>query len=588
MPTDRFQIPSESSRPDHLRRPSRTPPAVPPRTSAGGRPQPRSGVAPGRTPLRQVAAEARASLGTGPSELPQPGDWLWICRPGAEDDVKDELTALGIRSRPLQAGLLVSSPRSGKRAGQVPAAFSTLTFARQGFPVQLCRDLAGCELREAAALIVDGLYRGFKGRALAVHVFAADSDHGKVLSSRCTALAEALSQDLADRGYTVAASGPAAHSEGGQLLMVCLLTAETAIAGMQMTSSALSLHPGGVQRVRRPQDAPSRSAHKLSEALAWLGHGPQAGESCVDLGAAPGGWSQVLAQRGCPVIAVDTGGLAPGLSHRIKHVRQNAFDYAPEEPVDWLCCDLAYRPLEVAGLLARWGRRRWARFVIANIKLPMKQRVAMLDRVREILASGGWTGLKARQLYHDRDEVTLFAWRGFGLDTRVQPRRSAAFDETPTSRETSRPAPAKPAGRSPRKASPSSRDAGPPSRKSGSPSRKSGPPARKSGPPSRDAGPPSRKSGPPSRKSGPPARDAGPSSRKSGPPSRKSGPSARNAGPPSRGSGPPSRKAGPPSKKAGPPRRTSSAQREPVRGDNRAKDRGRRPPAGAGRDRRRD
>ena len=51
----------------------------------------------------------------------------------------------------------------------------------------------------------------------------------------------------------------------------------------------------------------------------------------------------------------------------------------------------------------------------------MKQKVAMLDRVREILASGGWTGLKVRQLYHDRDEVTLFAWRGFGLDTRVQP-----------------------------------------------------------------------------------------------------------------------------------------------------------------------
>ncbi|HNN97650.1 MAG TPA: 23S rRNA (cytidine(2498)-2'-O)-methyltransferase RlmM, partial [Pseudomonadota bacterium] len=421
MPTDRFHTPSESNRPNHLQRPGRASP--PPRGSAGGARSPTSTPGPRPRPHSAESTNREPALPT--DGTPQPGDWLWTCRPGAEDDVRDELSALGISSRPLQAGLVLSSPRGRTRAGTTPAAFATLTFARQGLPVGLCRSISDLELGEAAALIVDGLYRGFKGRPIAVHVYAADSEAGKPLSSRCTALSEAIAQDLAARGYPVAASGPAAHAEGGQILMVCLLSADNVVAGVQLSSAALSLHPGGVQRVRRPAEAPSRSAHKLSEALAWLGHGPQSGEDCVDLGAAPGGWSQVLAERGCPVIAVDTGGLAPGLSRRIKHVRQNAFEFVPEMPVDWLCCDLAYRPLEVAALLARWGRRRWARFVIANIKLPMKQKVAMLDRVREILASGGWTGLKVRQLYHDRDEVTLFAWRGFGLDTRVQPRRPA-------------------------------------------------------------------------------------------------------------------------------------------------------------------
>ncbi len=449
MPTDRFHTPSESSRPNHLQRPSQRPP-VPRGSAAGGR-SPIS--TPGPRP-RPPAAARSARESVPPTEgPPQPGDWLWTCRPGAEDDVRDELSALGISSRVLQAGLVLSSPRARTRtrAGTTPAAFSTLTFARQGLPVGLCRSISDCELAEAAALIVDGLYRGFKGRPIAVQVFSADSEAGKPLSSRCTALSEAIAQDLAARGYPVAASGPAAHAEGGQILMVCLLSADTIVAGVQLSSAALSLHPGGVQRVRRPAEAPSRSAHKLSEALAWLGHGPQAGEDCVDLGAAPGGWSQVLAERGCPVIAVDTGGLAPGLSRRIKHVRQNAFEFVPEVPVDWLCCDLAYRPLEVAALLARWGRRRWARFVIANIKLPMKQKVAMLDRVREILASGGWTGLKVRQLYHDRDEVTLFAWRGFGLDTRVQPRRPTGESSAAASRppQGARPAP-RPAKSSPR------------------------------------------------------------------------------------------------------------------------------------------
>jgi len=32
--------------------------------------------------------------------------------------------------------------------------------------------------------------------------------------------------------------------------------------------------------------------------------------------------------------------------------------------------------------------------------------------VRDILGSSGWGSLRARQLYHDRDEVTIGAVRG--------------------------------------------------------------------------------------------------------------------------------------------------------------------------------
>jgi 23S rRNA (cytidine2498-2'-O)-methyltransferase len=68
---------------------------------------------------------------------------------------------------------------------------------------------------------------------------------------------------------------------------------------------------------------------------------------------------------------------------------------------------MAWRPLEAASLLAKWARRRWARFLVANIKLPMKKKAEYLFRVRDILADGGWENLRARQLYHDRDEVTF-------------------------------------------------------------------------------------------------------------------------------------------------------------------------------------
>ena len=165
--------------------------------------------------------------------------------------------------------------------------------------------------------------------------------------------------------------------------------------------------------MRRTGDAPSRAAMKLDEALAELGHEPGPGETCADLGAAPGGWTQRLVERGARVLAVDPGRLRPELERhpKVRHVAGSAFAFEPDEPVDWLFCDMAWRPLEVAQLLAKWARRGWATHLVANIKLPMRDKNPILFRVRRILEDAGWRQLSVRQLYHDRDEVTVTARR---------------------------------------------------------------------------------------------------------------------------------------------------------------------------------
>ena len=67
--------------------------------------------------------------------------------------------------------------------------------------------------------------------------------------------------------------------------------------------------------------------------------------------------------------------------------------------------------IEVATLLAKWGRRSWARMLVANLKLPMKRKAEMVARLHDIVESGGWRGVRMRQLYHDREECTLVAHR---------------------------------------------------------------------------------------------------------------------------------------------------------------------------------
>ncbi len=189
---------------------------------------------------------------------------------------------------------------------------------------------------------------------------------------------------------------------GPERFVACALDRDLVVFGDRPTAAP--------KRMRRDADTLSRAALKLEEALDWAGDAPGAKETCVDLGAAPGGWTQRLLSRGARVIAVDPAQLK--LQHKkLIHVQDSAFRFEPDEPADWLFCDMAWRPLEVAQLLAKWARRQWAIRLVANIKLPMKDKWPMLDRVRATLEQGGWRNVKMRQLYHDRDEVTVTASR---------------------------------------------------------------------------------------------------------------------------------------------------------------------------------
>ncbi len=180
-----------------------------------------------------------------------------------------------------------------------------------------------------------------------------------------------------------------------------------------------SVFPEGVPRLRMPGTAPSRSTLKLEEALHRF-FTPQArdrllrhGMTAVDLGAAPGGWTWQLVQRGLAVTAVDNGPMDEALmaSGLVNHRTEDAFSWRPARPVDWLVCDIVDRPARVVELMAEWIEGRLCRMAVFNLKLPMKQRwdcwQAYRTRLEEsIAASGADLGVTAAQLYHDREEIT--------------------------------------------------------------------------------------------------------------------------------------------------------------------------------------
>ncbi|MBC7989680.1 MAG: 23S rRNA (cytidine(2498)-2'-O)-methyltransferase RlmM, partial [Luteimonas sp.] len=177
--------------------------------------------------------------------------------------------------------------------------------------------------------------------------------------------------------------------------------------------------PLGIPRLRLHRDAPSRSALKLEEALLTLLDGDErerllrSGMRAADLGAAPGGWTWILARHGLHVSAIDNGPLRQHVidTGLVEHLRADGFQWQPKQPLDWMVCDMVEQPRRVAERMATWFREGWCRHAVFNLKLPMKKRWDETQLCLALLQQGAGRPLhvRAKQLYHDREEITVFA-----------------------------------------------------------------------------------------------------------------------------------------------------------------------------------
>lgn len=240
-----------------------------------------------------------------------------------------------------------------------------------------------------------------------------DTNEGKELSTLARALRSRVEGALRSDGQL--------DDDAKRRLHVFLTDGGTAYVGS--SSAERNSWPMGIPRLRMPAGAPSRSTLKLAEAFGtFLGEGNAAllrpGLRAVDLGAAPGGWTWQLAQRGLRVTAVDNGPLKGSVATDplVTHLREDGLRWRPRRAVDWLTCDIVEQPLRIAELVAHWIADGAARRAIFNLKLPMKKRYDEVQRceqrIGEILlrAKVRYT-LRIKQLYHDRQEVTAYLAR---------------------------------------------------------------------------------------------------------------------------------------------------------------------------------
>jgi len=162
---------------------------------------------------------------------------------------------------------------------------------------------------------------------------------------------------------------------------------------------------GEVAFVEHKSGPPSRAYRKVWEALAILGEHPQRGERCVDLGAAPGGWTWALARLGAEVIAVDKADMDPAVASlpNVEVRRESAFGLAPRDlgRVDWLFSDVICYPQRLLDLVQRWLDERMARRFVCTVKF---QGADQYEAARGFAAI---EGARLIHLHHNKHELTF-------------------------------------------------------------------------------------------------------------------------------------------------------------------------------------
>ena len=272
-------------------------------------------------------------------------------------------------------------------------------------------------------LALPGAAHGMRGalRFGEMRLETADTNDGKEISGLCRSIERPLADTLRERDI-LAAAGDDAHADRLPALHILLPDGAHTYVGASLAPWS-SRWPMGIPRLRMPHSAPSRSTLKLAEALrTFLGDRDldvlQRGMRAVDLGAAPGGWTWQLVQRGLRVTAVDNAALKGDIAADplVTHVRADGLTFVPRKRVDWMVCDIVEQPSRIAALVGRWIGHGHARHAIFNLKLPMKRRYVEVRRCEAIIRDALEQAhvrctLRFAQLYHDREEITGYCAR---------------------------------------------------------------------------------------------------------------------------------------------------------------------------------
>ncbi len=199
-----------------------------------------------------------------------------------------------------------------------------------------------------------------------------------------------------------------------EMILSVYATGDQLLAGWGTPDEMLSDWPGGAVRFQREEGQISRAKFKLLEAERAFGLRLGAYAQALDIGAAPGGWTSLLLERGTAVTAIDPAELHPSLAGhpRLTYLKRNASEAKlAAESFDLLVCDMSWSPMLMVKLVLELERAlKPGAEAIITVKLMHKK---PMQTIRDVIAKleTAFVLNRAKQLFHNRDEITLYLTR---------------------------------------------------------------------------------------------------------------------------------------------------------------------------------
>jgi 23S rRNA (cytidine2498-2'-O)-methyltransferase len=190
--------------------------------------------------------------------------------------------------------------------------------------------------------------------------------------------------------------------------------------GCHFTARRFDCWPGGVPQLELPEHAVSRAYLKMTEALQWSALPMAMGDTCMELGCAPGGASQALLDCGLMVIGVDPAEVDPAVlaNPHFNHMRRRTIEVPRKllKGVRWLAADMNVAPgytLDAVESLVK-HREASVRGLILTLKLADWKLADELPAYLERIRGWGYRDVRCRQLAFNRQEICVVAMRSRG------------------------------------------------------------------------------------------------------------------------------------------------------------------------------
>jgi 23S rRNA (cytidine2498-2'-O)-methyltransferase len=202
------------------------------------------------------------------------------------------------------------------------------------------------------------------------------------------------------------------EADPSQLILSIYIFQELGYVGRSTIRDNVNEHSDEYRIFSRHPRRVSRAEFKLREALRKFDINLEGGRA-LDLGAAPGGWTLVLAEMGMQVVAVDPAALSPVVTAfpNVTHFKGKAEDYRDDGAFDLIVDDMNVEPEESARILVSQAHllERGSNAIL-TCKFVIRDTSRLLDNIRSILEEE-YEILRIKNLFHNRMEVTLLLER---------------------------------------------------------------------------------------------------------------------------------------------------------------------------------